>query len=84
MNGAVFPLVETLDGYGRSIGYILKRGASGNAQIASWGYAPDGRINSAGFMHSGQNRIFEYNYLAGSNLLETLTMPNGHDAGTKL
>ena len=28
-------------------------------------------------MHSGQNRIFEYNYLAGSNLLETLTMPNG-------
>ena len=77
MNGAVFPLVETLDGYGRSIGYILKRGASGNAQIASWGYAPDGRINSAGFMHSGQNRIFEYNYLAGSNLLETLTIPNG-------
>ena len=77
VNGAVFPLVETLDGYGRSIGYILKRGASGNAQIASWGYAPDGRINSAGFMHSGQNRIFEYNYLAGSNLLETLTMPNG-------
>ena len=77
VNGAVFPLVETLDGYGRSIGYILKRGAGGNAQIASWGYAPDGRINSAGFMHSGQNRIFEYNYLAGSNLLETLTMPNG-------
>ena len=31
LNGAVFPLVETLDGYGRSIGYILKRGASGNA-----------------------------------------------------
>jgi len=77
VNGTSFPLVETLDDYGRSIGYILKRGASGNAQIATWGYASDGRINSASFMHNGQNRTFEYNYLAGSNLLETLSMPNG-------
>ncbi|WP_290566651.1 RHS repeat-associated core domain-containing protein [Akkermansia sp.] len=77
VNGTIFPLVEAMDDYGRSIGYILKRGASGNAQITSWSYAPDGRINSASFEHNGQNRIFEYSYLAGSNLLEILTLPNG-------
>ena len=77
VNGTIFPLVEAMDDYGRSIGYILKRGAGGNAQIATWGYAPDGRINSAEFVHDGQNRIFEYSYLSGTHLLKTLTMPNG-------
>lgn len=77
VNGTIFPIVEAMDDYGRSIGYILKRGAGGNAQIATWGYAPDGRINSAEFVHDGQNRIFEYSYLSGTHLLKTLTMPNG-------
>ncbi len=33
----------------------------------------DGRINSAGFLHSGDEKQFGYGYLSGSNLLQTLT-----------
>ena len=43
----------------------------------SVGYATDGRIATAGFMHGGVNRQFSYSYLSGSNLLHTLTQPNG-------
>ena len=43
----------------------------------SVGYATDGRIATAGFMHGGVNRQFSYGYLSGSNLLHTLTQPNG-------
>ena len=51
---------------------------SGSTQFTtSVGYATDGRIATAGFMHGGVNRQFSYSYLSGSNLLHTLTHPNG-------
>ena len=40
-------------------------------------YGDDGRIASAGFLHSGSAKNFGYTYLAGSNLLQVLTKPNG-------
>ncbi|MFS6554615.1 hypothetical protein VPJ68_03770, partial [Parabacteroides distasonis] len=39
-------------------------------------YGTDGRIARAGFVHGGSEKTFLYSYLAGSNLLKTLTMPN--------
>ena len=66
---------ELLDAYGRSIGY---RQDKTGAQLcaASVGYAADGRIGSAGFTHNGKQQTFRYAYLEGSNLLQTLTLPN--------
>lgn len=40
-------------------------------------YGDDGRIASAGFLHSGSAKNFGYAYLAGTNLLHKLTKPNG-------
>ena len=46
-------------------------------QTVHTGYGTDGRINSAGFVHGGAVKNFGYTYLAGTNLLQTLTKPNG-------
>ena len=69
-------VTELRDSYGRSTGFTYAR--SGSTQFTtSVGYATDGRIATAGFMHGGVNRQFSYSYLSGSNLLHTLTQPNG-------
>ena len=69
-------VTELRDSYGRSTGFTYAR--SGATQFTtSVGYATDGRIATAGFMHGGVNRQFSYSYLSGSNLLHTLTQPNG-------
>ena len=69
-------VTELRDSYGRSTGFTYAR--SGSTQFTtSVGYATDGRIATAGFMHGGVNRQFSYGYLSGSNLLHTLTQPNG-------
>ena len=69
-------VTELRDSYGRSTGFTYAR--SGATQFTtSVGYATDGRIATAGFMHGGVNRQFSYGYLSGSNLLHTLTQPNG-------
>ena len=69
-------VTELRDSYGRSTGFTYAR--SGSTQFTtSVGYATDGRIATAGFMHGGVNRQFSYGYLSGSNLLHTLTHPNG-------
>lgn len=75
INGAAYTLNELLDDYGRSIGYRLDKGGVRQC-AASVGYAADGRISSAGFTHGGVERQFAYTYLPGSNLLQTLTLPN--------
>ena len=69
-------VTELRDSYGRSTGFTYAR--SGSTQFTtSVGYGEDGRIATAGFMHGGVNRQFSYGYLSGSNLLHTLTQPNG-------
>ena len=71
-----FLLQEQRDAYGRGTGYILKR--NGNRQCAaSITYGTLGRIALAGFIHAGEEHQFRYGYLAGSNLLQSLAMPNG-------
>ena len=71
-----FLLQEQRDTYGRGTGYILKR--NGNRQCAaSITYGTLGRIALAGFIHAGEEHQFRYGYLAGSNLLQSLAMPNG-------
>ncbi len=71
-----FLLQEQRDAYGRGTGYILKR--NGNRQCAATvAYGTLGRIALAGFIHAGVEHQFRYGYLAGSNLLQSLAMPNG-------
>ena len=71
-----FLLQEQRDAYGRGTGYILKR--NGNRQCAtSITYGTLGRIALAGFIHAGAEHQFRYGYLTGSNLLQSLAMPNG-------
>ena len=69
-------ITELRDGFGRSTGYTYaKNGAV--QQTVSTGYGDDGRIDSAGFLHGGAAKNFGYTYLAGTNLLQVLTKPNG-------
>ena len=69
-------ITETRDALGRSTGYVYsKNGAT--QQTVSTGYGDDGRIASAGFLHGGEAKNFGYTYLAGTNLLQVLTKPNG-------
>ena len=45
-------------------------------QTVSTGYGEDGRIVSAGFVYGGAQKLFTYNYLPGSHLLQSLVKPN--------
>jgi len=76
VNESDFALTQTWDAYGRSTGYIVKRGSTA-LHAVSWGYAADGRIGNAAFQHKGERKQFAYSYLPGSDMLSTLAMPNG-------
>ena len=76
VDGDTHLITETRDSFGRSTGYTYaKNGAI--QQTVSTGYGDDGRISSAGFLHGGLVKNFGYTYLAGTNLLQVLTEPNG-------
>ncbi|MBR5895011.1 MAG: RHS repeat protein [Akkermansia sp.] len=76
VDGDTHLITETRDSFGRSTGYTYaKNGAV--QQTVSTGYGDDGRIASAGFLHGGAAKNFGYTYLAGTNLLQVLTKPNG-------
>lgn len=74
--GASYQLQESYDIYRRSSGYTLKQGTN-VLQEVSQGYQANGRLCQAGIMHGGEEQTFAYGYLAGSNLLSSLAMPNG-------
>ena len=76
IGGSSYQLQEHYDTYGRSSGYTLKQG-TGVLQEVSQGYEADGRLASAGIMHEETEQRFAYGYLAGSNLLSSLAMPDG-------
>ena len=76
VDGDTHLISEQQDAYGRSIGYIYSKNGAAQ-QTVSTGYSNDGRINSAGFLHGGVAKNFNYGYLAGTNLLHVLTKPNG-------
>ena len=74
-DGVTHLITETRDDKGRSTGYTYAKNGVVQ-QTVTTGYGTDGRINSAGFLHGGVAKQFGYEYLAGSHLLEQLTMPN--------
>ncbi|MBE6434569.1 MAG: RHS repeat-associated core domain-containing protein, partial [Akkermansiaceae bacterium] len=76
VDGDVHIITENRDTFGRSIGYTYSKNGSVQ-QTVSTGYGDDGRISSAGFLHGGAEKNFGYTYLAGTNLLQVLTKPNG-------
>ena len=69
-------ITENRDEYGRSVGYSYAKDSSVQ-QSVSYGYGNDGRLATAAFSHDGESKQFGFSYLSGSNLLQTLTMPNG-------
>ncbi|MEE1288168.1 MAG: RHS repeat-associated core domain-containing protein [Bacteroidaceae bacterium] len=76
VDGDTHLITEQRDSFGRSVGYIYSKNGSAQ-QTVSTGYGDDGRIDSAGFLHGGEARNFGYTYLAGTNMLQVLTKPNG-------
>ena len=68
-------ITETRDSMGRSTGYTYAKNGTVQ-QTVTTGYGSDGRINCAGFLHGGAEKQFSYEYMAGTHLLEKLTMPN--------
>ncbi len=46
------------------------------SQTVTTAYGSDGRVATAGFLHGGSEKQFSYEYMAGTHLLEKLTMPN--------
>lgn len=69
-------ITETRDAMGRSTGFVYAKDGIVQHTVMT-DYASDGRINSAGFVHEGEEKVFRYDYLPGSNLLHCLTHPNG-------
>ena len=73
--GRTHLITELRDDYGRSAGYTYANNGSVQ-QTVSTGYGEDGRIVSAGFVYGGAQKLFTYNYLPGSHLLQSLVKPN--------
>ena len=74
--GVTHLITETRDAMGRSTGFMYAKDGIVQHSVMT-GYASDGRINAAGFVHEGEEKLFRYDYLPGSNLLHRLTHPNG-------
>ena len=72
--GVAHLVTETRDAMGRSTGFTYAKNGAVQHTVTT-GYGTDGRIATAGFLHSGAEKQFSYGYLPGSNLLETLTLP---------
>lgn len=74
--GKTHLITETRDQLGRSIGYTYAKDGMVEQNVST-GYGNDGRIATAGFLHRGEEKQFGFSYLEGTNLLHTLTKPNG-------
>ena len=59
-----------------STGYVLQKNGN-RACGVSQAYGTYGRIAVASFIHANVEHKFHYGYLQGSDLLQTLSMPNG-------
>ena len=73
--GRTHLITELRDDYGRSTGYTYANNGAVQQTVIT-GYGEDGRIVSAGFVHGGAQKLFTYNYLPGSHLLQSLVKPN--------
>ena len=76
VDGDTHLIIETSDNLRRSTGFSYSKNGTAQHTVTT-GYGTDGRINSAGFLHGGAEKVFGYEYLSGSNLLHKLTKTNG-------
>ena len=76
VDGDTHLITELREEFGRSMGYVYSKNGATQQTVAT-GYGTDGRINSASFLHGGAAKVFGYEYLPGSHLLNKLTKPNG-------
>ncbi len=74
--GKTHLVTETRDQLGRSTGYAYAKDGTVE-QTVFIGYGEEGRISTTGFLHEGEEKQFGFSYLEETNLLQTLTKPNG-------
>lgn len=74
--GKTHLITETRDQLGRSTGYTYAKNGIVEQTVFT-GYGENGLIATAGFLHEGEEKQFGFSYLEGTNLLQTLTKPNG-------
>ena len=74
VNEVTHTVTECRDDYGRSTGYIYSKDGI-NQQVVSFSYDEYGRVSTTAFLHNDTEKSFTYNYLEGSNLVSSLTMP---------
>lgn len=70
-------LQQKHDVFGREVGIQLKRNGSLNLFDSNQTYDSTGRIATGGLMVQGSNQVFSYSYLEGTQILKTITMPQG-------
>ena len=75
-DGVAHAVTELRDALGRGAGYTYTEAGS-TLQTTGVSYAAaTGRIATASFVYAGSTKTFSYNYLAGTNLLESLACPS--------
>lgn len=78
VNNTPYLLCNTYDSLGRLSGYDLTAGNSAiHILTALQTYRGDGRLDYAGVKVNGTLNSFSYQYLAGTNLVQKITMPGG-------
>ena len=78
--GKTHAVAESRDAFGRFVGYVYSKDGAAQQTVSAGYDAATGRVASAGFLHGGAEKLFSYAYLAGTDLLETLTCPNNMSA----
>ena len=78
--GKTHAVAESRDAFGRFVGYVYSKDGAAQQTVSAGYDAATGRFASAGFLHGGAEKLFSYAYLAGTDLLETLTCPNNMSA----
>ena len=76
IGGLSHVLQNKMDGLGRLEGLLLKQGAS-SILDTSFSYDAVGRYASGAIAVQGVSKQFSFGYMEGTNLLQTLTMPQG-------
>ncbi|MBQ8722756.1 MAG: RHS repeat protein, partial [Opitutales bacterium] len=75
-NEIAHAVAELRDSFGRSLGYTYAKNGSVQQTTGTTYAAATGRIATASFVYAGAQKTFSYNYLAGTNLLESLVCPS--------
>lgn len=77
INGIDYRLQGNHDEFGRFTSYSLMKGAGEDLCSTAYSFGNDGRIESLLTMVNSELQFFQFSYVPGSNLLQSLTMPGG-------